>query len=160
MHKHVSDLPSMIQPGDVVVANNTRVFPARLFGTKASGGRIEVMIERLLSDTQIRAFVKASKSPKEGAVLSMDGGFELTIRGRDGDLFLLESDPAIRILDMAEAHGHSITAYIKREDTDADERYQTVFAKDAGAVAAPAAGLHMDKSLIEAIKRKVRSGVR
>ena len=154
MHKHGLDLPSMIQPGDVVVANNTRVFPARLFGAKASGGRIEVMIERLLSDNQVRAFVKASKSPKEGAVVSMDGGFELTITGRDGDLFLLESDPAIRILDMAEAHGHiPLPPYIKREDTDADkQRYQTVFAKDVGAVAAPTAGLHIDESLIEAIK--------
>ena len=154
MHKHVSDLPSMIQPGDVVVANNTRVFPARLFGAKASGGRIEVMIERLLSDNQVRAFVKASKSPREGAVLSMDGGFELTIRDRDGDLFLLESDPAICILDMAEAHGHiPLPPYIKREDNDEDKkRYQTVFAKDAGAVAAPTAGLHIDESLIEAIK--------
>lgn len=154
MHKRVSDLPSMIKPGDVVIANNTRVFPARLFGAKASGGRIEVMIERLLSDNHVRGFVKASKSPKEGAVLSMDGGFELTITGRDGDLFLLESDPAVRVLDMAEAHGHiPLPPYIKRENTGADKkRYQTVFAKDVGAVAAPTAGLHMDESLIEAIK--------
>ncbi len=154
MHKHVSDLPSMIQRGDVVVANNTRVFPARLFGTKASGGRIEVMIERLLSDTRVRAFVKASKLPQEGSVLSMDGGFELTITDRDGDLFLLESGPATCILDMAEAHGRvPLPPYIKREDTNADKkRYQTVFAKDVGAVAAPTAGLHMDESLIEAIK--------
>ena len=156
VHTRVSDLPAMIRPGDVVVANNTRVFPARLFGAKASGGRIEVMIERLLSDNQARAFVKASKSLREGAELSMDGGFELTIVGRDGDLFLLESDPAIRILDMAEAHGHiPLPPYIKREDNDADKkRYQTVFAKDTGAVAAPTAGLHMDESLIEAIKAK------
>ena len=77
-HRQVSDLPSLIRAGDVVVANNTRVFPARLFGAKASGGRIEVMIERLLSEHAVRAFVKESKSPKEGAVLQMDGGFELT----------------------------------------------------------------------------------
>ena len=156
MHKHVSDLPSMIQPGDVVVANNTRVFPARLLGTKASGGRIEVMIERLLSDTRMRAFVKASKLPKEGAMLYMDGGFELTITDRDGNLFLLESDPALCILDMAEAYGRvPLPPYIKRNDTNADKkRYQTVFAKAAGAVAAPTAGLHMDESLIEAIKAR------
>jgi len=140
----------------VVVANNTRVFPARLFGAKASGGRIEVMIERLMTDNSVRAFVKASKSPKEGSVLHMDGGFGLTITGRDGDLFLLESDPSIRILDMAEAHGHiPLPPYIKREDTASDrERYQTVFAKDAGAVAAPTAGLHIDESMIEAIKQQ------
>lgn len=155
-HRHVSDLPSMLREGDVVVANNTRVFPARLFGAKASGGRIEVMIERLMTDNSMRAFVKASKSPKEGSVLHMDGGFRLTITGRDGDLFLLESDPSIRILDMAEAHGHiPLPPYIKREDTASDrERYQTVFAKDAGAVAAPTAGLHIDESMIEAIKQQ------
>ena len=155
-HRHVSDLPSMLREGDVVVANNTRVFPARLFGAKASGGRIEVMIERLMTDNLVRAFVKASKSPKEGSILHMDGGFELTITGRDGDLFVLESDPSIRILDMAEAHGHiPLPPYIKREDTASDrERYQTVFAKDAGAVAAPTAGLHIDESMIEAIKQQ------
>jgi len=155
-HRHVSDLPSMLREGDVVVANNTRVFPARLFGAKASGGRIEVMIERLMTDNSVRAFVKASKSPKEGSVLHMDGGFGLTITGRDGDLFLLESVPSIRILDMAEAHGHiPLPPYIKREDTASDrERYQTVFAKDAGAVAAPTAGLHIDESMIEAIKQQ------
>ena len=155
-HRHVSDLPSMLREGDVVVANNTRVFPARLFGAKASGGRIEVMIERLMTDNSVRAFVKASKSPKEGSVLHMDGGFGLTITGLDGDLFLLESDPSIRILDMAEAHGHiPLPPYIKREDTASDrERYQTVFAKDAGAVAAPTAGLHIDESMIEAIKQQ------
>lgn len=155
-HRHVSDLPSMLREGDVVVANNTRVFPARLFGAKASGGRIEVMIERLMTDNSVRAFVKASKSPKEGSVLHMDGGFGLTITGRDGDLFLLESDPSIRILDMAEAHGHiPLPPYIKREDTASDrERYQTVFAKDAGAVAAPTAGLHIDESMIDAIKQQ------
>ena len=155
-HRHVSDLPPMLREGDVVVANNTRVFPARLFGAKVSGGRIEVMIERLITDDSVRAFVKASKSPKEGSVLHMDGGFELTITGREGDLFLLESDPSIRILDMAEAHGHiPLPPYIKREDTASDrERYQTVFAKDAGAVAAPTAGLHIDESMIEAIKQQ------
>jgi S-adenosylmethionine:tRNA ribosyltransferase-isomerase len=155
-HQFVVDLPSTIQSGDVVVANNTRVFPARLFGAKASGGRTEVMIERLLSDNQVRAFIKASKPPKEGAVLSMDGEFELTIRGRDGDLFLLESDPSISILEMAEAHGHTpLPPYIKREDTHVDkERYQTVFAKEVGAVAAPTAGLHIDESLIHSIIKR------
>ena len=152
-HRQASDLPFMIREGDVVVANNTRVFPARLFGAKTSGGRIEVMIERLLTEHAVRAFVKASKSPEEGSVLDMDGGFGLTITGRDGDLFLLESDPSVRILDMAEEHGHiPLPPYIKRDDTASDrDRYQTVFAKDPGAVAAPTAGLHLDQSLIDAI---------
>ena len=153
-HQTVTDLPSMIREGDVVVANNTRVFPARLFGVKVSGGRIEVMIERLLSDHAVRAFLKASKAPKEGAVLSMDGGFELVVRGREADLFLLESDPSICILDMAEAHGHvPLPPYIQRDDTVQDrERYQTIFAKNMGAVAAPTAGLHLDEYLISSIK--------
>ena len=152
-HRQVSDLPSLLREGDVVVANNTRVFPARLFGAKASGGRIEVMIERLLTKHSVRAFVKASRSPKEGTVLFMDGGFHLNITGRDGDLFLLETEPSVRILEMAETHGHMpLPPYIKRNDTASDrERYQTVFAKDPGAVAAPTAGLHLDQSLIAAI---------
>ena len=156
VHHQVSDFPSMIRTGDVVVANNTRVFPARLFGAKPSGGRIEVMIERLLSEHSVRAFVKASKAPKEGAVLQMDGGFELTITGRDGDLFLLESAPSVRILERAEAYGHiPLPPYIKRDNTASDrERYQTVFAKDPGAVAAPTAGLHIDESMIQAIKEQ------
>ena len=153
-HRTVSDLPSMIREGDVVVANNTRVFPARLFGAKVSGGRIEVMIERLLSDHAVRAFVKASKAPKEGTKFLMDGGFELIVKGRDADLFIVESDPATCILDMAEAHGHiPLPPYIQRDDTAQDrERYQTVFAKNSGAVAAPTAGLHLDESLISSVK--------
>ncbi len=153
-HRTVSDLPSMIREGDVVVVNNTRVFPARLLGAKVSGGRIEVMIERLLSDHAVRAFVKASKAPKEGTKFLMDGGFELIVKGRDADLFIVESDPATSILDMAEAHGHiPLPPYIQRDDTAQDrERYQTVFAKNSGAVAAPTAGLHLDESLISSVK--------
>ena len=155
-HRQVSDLVELIEPGDVIVANNTRVFPARLYGEKASGGRVEVMIERLLSDTQIKAFVKASKTPKPGAVLHMDGGFTLEVTGRDGDLFLLHSAPGVVILEMAEQFGHiPLPPYIKRADTQADrQRYQTVFAKDAGAVAAPTAGLHIDAAMIEALKAR------
>jgi len=154
VHRSVTDLPDYLKPGDVVVVNNTRVFPARLFGQKESGGRVEVMIERLMGDTRCRAYVKASKSPKDGALLEMDGGFSLTVTGRSGDLFDLESADGINILAMAEAHGHvPLPPYIKREDTSADrERYQTVFAKDAGAVAAPTAGLHFDEALIARIK--------
>jgi S-adenosylmethionine:tRNA ribosyltransferase-isomerase len=149
-HRRVADLPDYLRAGDVVVVNNTRVFPARLFGQKASG----VMIERLMGDTSCRAYVKASKSPKEGSLLQMDGGFSLTVTGRAGDLFVLESESTVNILAMAEAYGHvPLPPYIKREDTRADrERYQTVFAKDAGAVAAPTAGLHFDEGLIDRIK--------
>lgn len=155
-HRQVSDLPSLIREGDVVVANNTRVFPARLFGAKASGGRIEVMIERILTEHKVRAFVKASKISKKRVILHMDGGFRLEITGRDGDLFLLESESSVQILEMAEAHGHTpLPPYVKRDDTPADrERYQTVFAKKIGAVAAPTAGLHLDQLLIDAIRAR------
>lgn len=155
-HRQVSDLPLLIREGDVVVANNTRVFPARLFGAKASGGRIEVMIERILTEHKVRAFVKASKISKKRVILHMDGGFRLEITGRDGDLFLLESESSVQILEMAEAHGHTpLPPYVKRDDTPSDrERYQTVFAKKIGAVAAPTAGLHLDQLLIDAIRAR------
>ena len=155
-HAQVSDFAEFVQPGDVVVANNTRVFPARLFGQKVSGGHVEVLIERLLTDESVRAFVRASKSPVPGGILLMDGGFHLTVTGRDGDLFLLSSEPGVRILEMAELYGHiPLPPYIKRDDTDDDRtRYQTVFAKDAGAVAAPTAGLHLDHALIDRIQAR------
>ena len=155
-HLGVFELPDLIQPGDVVIANNTRVFPARLFGAKESGGRIEVLIERLLSEGTVRAFIKASKAPKEGAVLLMDGDFELNVDGRDGDLFLLSTKLGDRILEMAQAYGHiPLPPYIRRGDTETDrERYQTIFAKEAGAVAAPTAGLHIDQDLIGRIEER------
>ena len=155
-HFRVSQLPDLIQPGDVVVANNTRVFPARLFGSKESGGRVEVLIERLLSEETVRAFIKASKAPKEGSILLMEGGFKLTVDGRDGDLFFLSTELGVHVLEMAEAYGRiPLPPYIKREDTEADrERYQTIFAKEAGAVAAPTAGLHIDQDLLRCIKER------
>lgn len=155
-HRKVSELSDLIQSGDIVVANNTQVFPARLFGTKESGGRIEVLIERLLSEETFRAFIKASKAPKKSAILFMDGGFELNVDGRDDELFLLSTRLGAPILEMAEAHGHiPLPPYIKRQDTESDrERYQTIFAKKTGAVAAPTAGLHIDQDLIKRIKAK------
>ena len=146
----------MIREGDVVVVNNTRVFPARLFGVKESGGRIEVMIERLLSDHTVRAYVKASKAPKDGMVLSMDGGFELRVKGRDADLFLLESDPTVRILDMAETNGHipcrpTFSGTIQLKTENGIKRYLLKIQ----AVAAPTAGFHLDESLISSVKCRV-----
>ena len=152
-HRMVTDLPFLIRKGDVVVANNTKVFPARLFGVKPSGGRVEVMIERLESKHTAKAFVKSNKSLVQGTVLLMDGGFRLTITGRAGDLFLIQSHDGTGILDLAEKYGHiPLPPYMKRDDTPLDrERYQTVFAKNPGAAAAPTAGLHLDKSLIDSI---------
>ena len=153
-HRSVADFLEYLRPGDVVVVNNTRVFPARLYGQKPTGGRVEVLIERLIGPQSCRAYVRASKSPKVDTVLQMDGGYELVIRGREGDLYLLESAAAINMLEMAETHGHvPLPPYIQRQDTDADRnRYQTVYAKDVGAVAAPTAGLHFDEALIQDIK--------
>ena len=156
VHRAVTDLPDYLEAGDVVVVNNTRVFPARLYGQKASGGRVEVLIERLTGSHTCRGYVRASKSPREGAFLEMEGGYQLRVTGRAQDLFLLETESAVNILAMAEAYGHvPLPPYIKREETRDDRtRYQTVFAKDAGAVAAPTAGLHFDSALIDRIKER------
>ena len=155
-HRAVSDLPEFLAPGDVVVVNNTRVFPARLFGRKVSGGRVEVLIERLVDDRCCRAFVKASKSPPIGSKLKMEGGFTLEVTGRENDLFMVQADQGVNILQMAEEYGHvPLPPYLKREDTHADrERYQTVYAKEVGAVAAPTAGLHFDAELIDRMKAR------
>lgn len=152
-HFSVADLPKLINPGDVVVANNTKVFPARFFGQKESGGNVEVLIERLVDDRTVRAFIRASKAPGIGAVLKMKGGFLLTVDSRRHDLFVLRTEPSVNILEMANKHGHTpLPPYIKRKDTIEDRRrYQTVFAKDLGSVAAPTAGLHLDWQLINSI---------
>lgn len=145
-----ADLPDLLRPGDLLVFNNTRVMRARLFGHKETGGRVEVLIERLLAPDLALAQVRASKSPKPGTRVRLDGGGRLEAQGRDGDLF------ALRALDAAfpalmEAQGHlPLPPYIERPDEAADaERYQTVYASREGAVAAPTAGLHFDSAMLE-----------
>lgn len=157
-HEHFSDLISHLRPDDLLVFNDTRVIPARLLGQKASGGKIEVMIERVLSDREALAQIRASKSPKPGSQLRFGGpqGSVLTaeVLGREGEFFHIRFDIHAPLTDALELFGHiPLPPYIKRADELADrERYQTVYSEKLGAVAAPTAGLHFDKALMESIK--------
>ncbi|MDX1609086.1 MAG: tRNA preQ1(34) S-adenosylmethionine ribosyltransferase-isomerase QueA [Halofilum sp. (in: g-proteobacteria)] len=150
------ELPSLLEPGDLLVFNDTRVFPARLHGRKRdTGGRIEVLIERLHEDGRgALAQVRASKSPRQGAVLELaDGALAATVTGRRDDLFLLDFGPGEPLLQRLERCGEvPLPPYIERAPEDADsERYQTVYARQPGAVAAPTAGLHFDESVFAAL---------
>lgn len=151
--RRVRDLPELLGPDDLLVVNDTRVIPARLLGRKASGGRVEVLIERVLGAHEAAAFIRASKTPKPGSSILI-GEYALEVGARDGQLFQLRSE---RPLDeLLAAHGHvPLPPYIQREDEAADaERYQTVYARTPGAVAAPTAGLHLDQALLEAISAR------
>lgn len=151
------DLPGLLQPGDLLVFNDTQVIKARLFGEKATGGKLELLVERVLGgpNHEVVAHMKVSKKPPVGAVLHMVGGYTATLLGRwpqpDGPLFHLafSGDPYA----LMAAHGHvPLPPYIEHADTAEDEsRYQTVFAKNPGAVAAPTAALHFDDAVLAAL---------
>ena len=149
------DLPQLLRAGDLLVFNDTQVVKARLFGEKPSGGKLELLIERVLPDGTVAAHMKVSKKPRAGTVLRMAGGFEAELLGRwpepQGPLFHLRLSSDAYAL-MA-AHGHvPLPPYVTHADTAEDEsRYQTVFAKNPGAVAAPTAALHFDDALLAAI---------
>jgi S-adenosylmethionine:tRNA ribosyltransferase-isomerase len=146
------DLPSLLGRGDLLVFNDTQVVKARLFGEKPTGGKVELLIERVLTGTEVVAHMKVSKKPPVGCVLAMHGGFTARLDGRwptpDGPLFrfTLSDDPYA----LMERHGHvPLPPYIEHADTADDvHRYQTVFAKNPGAVAAPTAALHFDEALL------------
>ncbi|RMG35248.1 MAG: tRNA preQ1(34) S-adenosylmethionine ribosyltransferase-isomerase QueA [Gammaproteobacteria bacterium] len=146
------DLPELLQPEDLLVFNNTRVMPARLFGHKATGGRVEILIERVPAPDLALAHVRASKSPKTGTTIKV-GEWTLRVAGRHGDLFELELEGEGNIHALMTAEGHvPLPPYIRRADVQSDqERYQTVYAKRPGAVAAPTAGLHFDQSMLETL---------
>ncbi|MGL5669171.1 MAG: tRNA preQ1(34) S-adenosylmethionine ribosyltransferase-isomerase QueA [Shewanella sp.] len=154
--KQFTDLLGMINPGDLMVFNNTRVIPARLFGQKASGGKLEILVERMLDDKRILAHVRSSKSPKVDSIIHLDGGYEMKMAARHDALFELELLSDLTILEVLEAVGHMpLPPYIDRPDEDADkERYQTVYNQNPGAVAAPTAGLHFDDAMLDALKAK------
>lgn len=147
----VRDLPEFLRPGDLLVFNDTRVIPARLFGAKESGGRVEILLERITATDEVRAQIGASKSPKPNSRIRLDDGTELTVLGRDDEFYKLRFDsdePLEQIL--MRAGRMPLPPYIRREaDIRDDERYQTVFARHTGAVAAPTAGLHFDESLLQ-----------
>jgi len=146
--RRFADLATLLRPGDLLVLNDTRVIPARLHGTKATGGQVEILLERLTGRRAARAQLRASRSPNPGSVVSLPGGACARVEGRRGELFDLSFD---RDLDpYLDAHGEvPLPPYIQRSPQAADEqRYQTVFARQRGAVAAPTAGLHFDEQLL------------
>ncbi|MGF1691289.1 tRNA preQ1(34) S-adenosylmethionine ribosyltransferase-isomerase QueA [Photobacterium kagoshimensis] len=157
-HKGFKDMLDLVEPGDLLVFNNTRVIPARVFGRKESGGKIEVLVERMLDDKSILAHVRASKSPKPGNVLFLGDNDEhqAEMVARHDTLFEIRFTGDKTVLEVLEEVGHMpLPPYIDRPDEDADkERYQTVYNAKPGAVAAPTAGLHFDDELLAAIKAK------
>ncbi|KAA9130574.1 tRNA preQ1(34) S-adenosylmethionine ribosyltransferase-isomerase QueA [Marinihelvus fidelis] len=148
-HRQFADLPELLRAGDLLVFNDTRVIPARLHGHKASGGRVEILVERLLPDDRCLAQLRVSKKPAAGSHITLDGGSNLEVLGREDSFFLLHS-PDEPLSALLEREGHMpLPPYIEREDSEADrERYQTVYANKPGAVAAPTAGLHFDDALL------------
>ncbi|ADV27054.1 S-adenosylmethionine/tRNA-ribosyltransferase-isomerase [Pseudoxanthomonas suwonensis 11-1] len=153
---HVRDLPELLQPGDLLVFNDTRVIPARLFGQKESGGRVEILIERLLPDAQARVQMRASKSPRPGSRIVLDGGGQAEVVGRDDAFFVVrfELDEPLEQW-LARVGRLPLPPYIQRQPDAADaERYQTVFAREVGAVAAPTAGLHFDHALLQRLRER------
>ena len=155
-HRQFPDLLEYLRPGDLMVFNDTRVIPARLFGHKASGGKLEILVERLLDERRVLAHVRASKSPKPGSLIRIDGGGEAEMLARHDALFELSfNEPVLALLERV---GHMpLPPYIDRPDEAADrERYQTVYSDRAktGAVAAPTAGLHFDDALLAALCAK------
>lgn len=151
-----TDVLNLIRPEDLLVFNDTRVIPARLHGQKATGGRVEVLVERITGEYSALAHIRASKAPKAGVKLLLENAVEAEVSGRDGDLFAINFLTAEPLLSVLEQYGHiPLPPYIERADTPADrERYQTVFAQKPGAVAAPTAGLHFDQELLAALRRK------
>lgn len=157
-HRCFSDLVELVRPGDLLVFNDTRVIPARLFGCKATGGKVEVLVERVISRDRVLAHVRASKSPKPNSLLQLDGVGEVVVLGRAGELFELLFKPTASetVVDLLERHGHMpLPPYIERADTSTDrERYQTVYARHPGAVAAPTAGLHFDDTMFDQLRQR------
>lgn len=150
------DLPGLLRAGDLLVFNDTRVIPARLFGHKASGGRVEILIERLLSDKTARVQLKASKPPRPGSRIALDAGGQAEVLGREGAFYVLRFVLPGELADWLQQAGRlPLPPYITRlPEADDAERYQTVFARHAGAVAAPTAGLHFDDALLAALAGK------
>lgn len=147
-------LPNFLAKGDLLVFNDTRVIKARLFGQKATGGEVEVLIERVLDAHHALAHVRASRAPKAGSLLTLAEKIQVEVLGRDDDLFQLKFFGETPIMDVLEQYGHlPLPPYIAHSADQQDEtRYQTVYAKHAGAVAAPTAGLHFDKAMLNRLK--------
>jgi S-adenosylmethionine:tRNA ribosyltransferase-isomerase len=153
---HFSELTRLLRPGDLLVFNDTRVIPARLSGVKESGGKLEVLVERVGANQDVLAHVRASKSPKPGSWLILDDVVRVQVTERIDDLFRLQFPVDQDVLEILDKHGHvPLPPYIKRDDETGDqERYQTVYARAPGAVAAPTAGLHFDEAMLEQLAQR------
>jgi len=155
-HRQFPDLLEQLEPGDLMVFNDTRVIPARLFGKKETGGQVEILVERLLDSQRVMAHTRASKSPQIGSRLILEDGTGLSVAGRSDDLFELIFPVKQPVLEVLDRLGHMpLPPYIDRQDKPLDrDRYQTVYSRRAGAVAAPTAGLHFDDRLLEQLRAK------
>lgn len=149
--RRFADLPMLLRPGDVLVVNDTRVIPARLTGKKDSGGRVEVLIERVHAENRATAQIRASKPPRPGQLLHLAGDVRARIEGRIGEFYGLAFDGEVSLAELLDRFGRvPLPPYISRADEPADrERYQTVYAHVPGAVAAPTAGLHFDAAMLD-----------
>ena len=151
-----ADLLRLVRPNDVLVLNDTRVIKARLFGNKGSGGRVEVLVERVLNGHEVLAQVRASHSPQAGSLLRLADALTVEVLGREGEFFVLRFPGEEPVLELLERYGRlPLPPYITHAaDVEDEQRYQTVFARAAGAVAAPTAGLHFDEAMLQALRDK------
>jgi S-adenosylmethionine:tRNA ribosyltransferase-isomerase len=149
--RQFGDFPGLLESGDLLVFNDTRVIPARLYGNKVTGGRVEVLIERITGLNSALAHVRASKPPAPGSLIILEGDIRVQVSGREGDLFRLTFPGEASVLEWVERFGHiPLPPYINREDlADDRQRYQTIYARVPGAVAAPTAGLHFDDDIMQ-----------
>jgi S-adenosylmethionine:tRNA ribosyltransferase-isomerase len=155
-HRQFTDLTNLLAPGDLLVFNDTRVIPARMLGQKVSGGKVEVLVERILDEHQVLAHVRCNRAPKPGTRFMLEGVVEAEVVAREDTLFKLRFHTQAPVLQVLEEYGHMpLPPYIDRPDESSDrERYQTVYNRKPGAVAAPTAGLHFDDVMLEALKAK------
>ncbi len=152
--RQFADLPQLLGAGDLLLLNDTRVLKARLHGYKDSGGRVELLVERLLGEGRVLAQLRASKTPPIGSGIRLDGGARLQMLGREGEFFLLDFGRDTDVTALLEQHGQlPLPPYIRHAaDASDDERYQTVFARNPGAVAAPTASLHFDHTMLQRLR--------
>jgi len=150
------DFPQLVGPGDLIVLNDTRVIKARLIGRKTTGGRVEVMVERVLGGGEVLAQVGANHPTRVGGKLELAGGIEATVLGRESEFFRLRFEKCDDVLALLDRHGSiPLPMYIGRPAGEDDsERYQTVYAREPGAVAAPTAGLHFDQALLDLLRSR------
>jgi len=155
------NLVQLLRPGDLLVFNDTRVIPARLYGFKDTGGKVEILVERVLGEHRLLAQLRASKKPRQGSKIILEGGDSFVVEGREGEFFVLGHKGEAAVGEVLDKYGHiPLPPYIQRNDEDIDRnRYQTVYAKYPGAVAAPTAGLHFSDTLLAELKQnQIESG--